>query len=189
DLPNGARLFRASQCGRCAGEQTAGLRACKPPASFIEADWDHVILCGIDGAEHRCGREQRDLVLAGAPAEEDADAQLPAARPNCGRTGLRAWAIAFFALLHCFANSFARVRHSRDTRCYLRCVPSTARPRTDLASAAEGMDQSTVALRRPSRRRNGSRLIQAAQAILFCNRAARLGAGFGFLVEGLCDRC
>jgi len=46
-----------------------------PPALFGDADGDDVVFCRVDGAEDRgCGVEG-DLVLAGAAAEEDADAE------------------------------------------------------------------------------------------------------------------
>ena len=39
-----------------------------------DADGDDVVLLAVDGVEDGVGGEERDFVLAGAAAEEDADA-------------------------------------------------------------------------------------------------------------------
>ena len=43
-------------------------------AGLGDADGDDVVLLAVDGLEDGGGGEQRDLVLAGAAAEENADA-------------------------------------------------------------------------------------------------------------------
>ena len=46
----------------------------EPVALFGDADGDDVVLLLVDGFEDAGGGEEGDLVLAGAAAEEDADA-------------------------------------------------------------------------------------------------------------------
>jgi hypothetical protein len=46
----------------------------EPLALLGDADGDYFVFCAIDGVEDGGGGEEGDLVLAGAAAEEDADA-------------------------------------------------------------------------------------------------------------------
>ena len=57
-----------------AGEEVLGFGGGEPLALFGDADGDDFVFCAVDGVEDRGGGEEGDLVLAGAAAEEDADA-------------------------------------------------------------------------------------------------------------------
>jgi hypothetical protein len=61
-------------CG-LSGEQAGGVGGRDPVALLGDADGGDLILFGIDGLENGCSREQRDLMLAAAAAEEDAYAE------------------------------------------------------------------------------------------------------------------
>jgi hypothetical protein len=61
--------------GRAAVEEACGLQAAVPMALLVDGDGDDFEALAVDGLEDRVGGEQRDLMLAGAAAEEDADAE------------------------------------------------------------------------------------------------------------------
>ena len=60
--------------GFCAGEEVVGFGGGEPVAVFGDADGDDVVLFAVDGVEDGGGGEEGDFVLAGAAAEENADA-------------------------------------------------------------------------------------------------------------------
>ena len=57
-----------------AGEEVLGFGGGEPLALLGDADGDDFVFCAVDGVEDGGGGEEGDLVLAGAAAEEDADA-------------------------------------------------------------------------------------------------------------------
>jgi len=65
----------AELCRRGAVEQALGLRAAEPAALLVDGDGDDIVALAVDGLEDGGGREQRDLVLAGAAAKENSDAE------------------------------------------------------------------------------------------------------------------
>ena len=56
-------------------EQMIGICRGQPAALPGDTDGGYVELVAIDGPENRCGREQRDLMLAAAPAKKNAHAK------------------------------------------------------------------------------------------------------------------
>ena len=60
--------------GRLTGEEGGGGGVAEPVAGLGDADGDDVVLALVDGLEDGGGGEERDFVLAGAAAEENADA-------------------------------------------------------------------------------------------------------------------
>ncbi len=70
------RVARAqSPCDRAAFavEQAVRIARAKPAAFFGDADGHHIELLAIDRLQNRSRREQRDLMLAAAPAKQDTD--------------------------------------------------------------------------------------------------------------------
>jgi len=71
-----AGLFAQGWRGFCfTGEQVLGIAGCDPSSLLGDADGDDLVLRLVDGLEDGGGGEEGDLVLAGAAAEENADAQ------------------------------------------------------------------------------------------------------------------
>ena len=67
--------FEQDWSGFCvAGEEALGFVGGDPLALFGDADGDYFVFCLVDGVEDGGGGEEGDFVLAGAAAEEDADA-------------------------------------------------------------------------------------------------------------------
>ena len=56
-------------------EQAVRIAGGEPAALLGDADRHHIELAAVDGVEDGGGGEQRDLMLAAAPAKEDADAE------------------------------------------------------------------------------------------------------------------
>ena len=71
----GFGCFEQDWRGFCvAGEEAMGFAGGEPLALFGDGDGDYFVLLFIDGFEDAGGREEGDFVLAGAAAEEDANA-------------------------------------------------------------------------------------------------------------------
>ena len=55
------------------GQQAFCVRGRNPSALFRDPDGNELVFLLIDCVENRCGRKQRDFVLAAPAAEENAD--------------------------------------------------------------------------------------------------------------------
>jgi hypothetical protein len=53
-------------------EEALGFEAAVPVALLVDADGDDLVALAVDGLEDGAGGEERDFVLAGAAAEENA---------------------------------------------------------------------------------------------------------------------
>ena len=71
----GRRRWQRGPGERIAAEQAIGVGAGEPAALLVDADGDDVVFLAVDGFEDGGGGEQGDFVLAGAAAEENADAE------------------------------------------------------------------------------------------------------------------
>jgi len=65
----------AEQSRRGAFEQAEGIGGAEPVALLVDGDGDDVVTLAVDGLEDGGGGEQRDFMLAGAAAKENADAE------------------------------------------------------------------------------------------------------------------
>ena len=67
----GAQMTRLGRLGTAALQQPLGVSGCDPAAFLGDADGNDFVLVLVDCVQHRGRRQQRDFVLAAAPAEQD----------------------------------------------------------------------------------------------------------------------
>ena len=71
----GAQVFVVRSRRELALDQRSACEIGEPASLLGDADGNDLVLAAVDGLHDRCGGQQRDFMLAAAPAKEDADTE------------------------------------------------------------------------------------------------------------------